>query len=133
MIQLNEGTAGNIVALTLNENTTIEAPIYYLFEFIGQDTNTSIAFLATDTTWYRGRFNKFNIELVDAVDQDLTQAKINLSGGRYKYNIYQQNSSSNLIPASALGIVETGFVQVNIPITQTTYDNQENNNIVYNG
>jgi hypothetical protein len=133
MIQLNEGTAGNIVALTLNENTTISAPIYYLFEFIGQDTNTAITFLATDTTWNRCRFNKFNIELVDAVDQDLTQAKINLSGGRYKYNIYQQNSSSNLVPALALGIVEKGFVDVNIPITQTVYNDQNNNNIVYGG
>ena len=133
MIQLNEGTSGNIVALTLNENTTISAPIYYLFEFIGQDTNTSVEFLATDTTWDRCRFNLFNIELVSVANIDLTQAKINLSGGRYKYNIYQQNSSSNLIPANALGVVETGFVQVNIPITQTVYVDQENNNIVYNG
>lgn len=133
MIELNEGTTGNIAIFTLNENTTIAAPIYYLFEFIGQDTNVSKTFLATDTTWDRCRFNKFNIELVSAANEDLTIGKINLSGGRYKYNVYQQNSSSNLVTASANGIVERGFVEVQIPRFVTEYDGQSSTWSEYTG
>jgi len=133
MIQLNEGTSGNICVFTLNENTTITAPIYYLFEFIGVDSNTPKSFLATDTTDNKCRFNQFTIFLVTAANEDLTIGKLNLSGGRYKYNVYQQNSSSNLIPADAGSIVELGFVEVQIPIFQTIYNDQTNTKIIYNG
>ena len=133
MIQLYEGTNGNECVFTLNENTTIEAPIYYLFEFIKEDTNVSVTFLATDLTWNRIRFNLFNIELVEEINIDFTNSKINLKSGRYKYNIYQQHSSSNLIPAAAISIIERGFVEVNIPIEDIAYDEQSKINITYNG
>ena len=141
MIELTGSTAGSTVALTLNEDTTLSGTsginFFYLFEFIGQDTNVSYTFLATDTSTNQCRYNKFQIYVVDTVDENRTIGKIDLSGGRYKYNIYQQYSSSNLDASLANGIVEIGFCDINIPIIQTVYTDtdtgDDSENVVYQG
>ena len=126
MIQLNESTTGNIVVLTLNEDTTIQAPINYLFEFISTDTNVSKTFLpGTDPTNKRCYYNEYRIYLVAIVDEDLLDGKVNLKRGRYKYNIYQQNSTTNLDTNLSGSIIEKGFVSVNIPIIEKDYDGNE--------
>jgi len=141
MIELTGSTSGSTVALTLNEDTTLNGTsgvdFFYLFEFIGTDTNVSYTFLATDTSTNKVRYNKFQIYVVNTVDEDRTIGKIDLSGGRYKYNIYQQYSSSNLDTSLANGIVEIGFVDINVPIIQTIYTDTDTGSdseyIVYQG
>lgn len=134
MIQLNESTTGNVVILTLNEDTTISAPINYLFEFISTESKSSKIFLpGTDLTTNRTYYNEYRIYLVQVVDEDLLDGKIFLERGRYKYNIYQQNSSTNLDVDLADSIIEKGFVSVNIPIIESDYDGNEKEFKIYYG
>ena len=141
MILINESTAGNTISLTLNEETTLNGTsgidYNYLFEFIGTDTNVSYTFLVEDTSTNKTRYNKFLIYLVATANEDRTIGKIDLEGGRYKYNIYQQYNLTNLDTSLAQSIVEIGFVDVNIPILQTTYTDTDtgtdSENIVYGG
>ena len=53
--------------------------------------------------------------------------------GFYTYTIYEQSSSTNLVPANATGVVEVGKVQVvDTPATDSTLTNTNNINYVYN-
>ena len=131
MIQINQGTAGNLSVFTLNEQTTIVAPVHYLFQFEGLNSGYSKVFMGVELSWNLCRFNMINIELVDEIDEDLYDSKINLAGGRYNYTVYQQNSPTNLDINLTEGVVEQGFVSVNIPEVINSYDNNDKNNIIY--
>ena len=62
------------------EKTTL-SPVYYLFEFIDEDTNTSKLFTGVDISTNKPRYNEFVIELTEGVE-DLLNSVINLQ----KYN-----------------------------------------------
>jgi hypothetical protein len=130
MIQLQNGS--NDVCLTLSESTTISSPIY-LFEFINDLTKEVICFISSDTSNFKERYNQFNIQVVSKVVQEPLIGKIYLSDtGFYRYNIYQQTSTTNLNPDNALGLVETGKVKY-IFNEQETIELDSNNEVITYG
>ena len=106
----------NVVVLTLAEKTTIANP-KYLFEFINNQTQQSYYCIATDSSLYPCRYNQLSITVQTTTPNPLL-GQINIPlGDEYTYNVYQQTSSTNLNPSSALGIVETGLMTYDKSIT----------------
>ena len=133
MILLNRDSTNKSV-FTLFEKTTL-SPVYYLFEFIDKDTNTSKLFTGVDISTNKPRYNEFVIELTEGVE-DLLNSVINLQvNGYYTYKVYEQSSPTNLLVANAGAIVELGKVKVDgikLPIIKE-YTEQPNTKSVYNG
>lgn len=132
MIKIIKGQA-NVVVLTLKEKTTLTNP-KYLFVFKNDQTNVDAKFIAADTSTYPDRYNKFTITEKTTSPNPLT-GEVTLSlDGFYTYTIYEQTSSTNLNPANATGVVETGKVQVFATIVADhTYSPDSNITYVYNG
>lgn len=106
----------NVVVLTLAEKTTIANP-KYLFEFINNQTQQSYYCIASDTSLYTCRYNQFSITVQTTTPNPLL-GQINIPlGDEYTYNVYQQTSSTNLNPSSAMGLVETGLMTYDKSIT----------------
>ena len=130
MILLNR-SAINYIYLTLTEKTTISSPTY-LFEFVNDVTRESIVFIATDSSSYTDRYNKFTITETSGT-QDLLTGTITLSEtGFYSYRVFQQSSTTNLIIANTGAMVESGKLKVNgSTTTHATYDNQPKRFVTY--
>lgn len=113
MINLYKNSS-NIVVLTLTEKSTLLNP-YYLFSFSSTtDYDNIINFVATDTSTYKSRFNKFNIIETGTTFTNLTGGTINLNpNGMWDYTIYEQTTPTNLQISGTTGIVEVGKVIVN--------------------
>ena len=128
MILLNKNSTSKVV-LTLSELVTIDAPAYFLFEFISDDTKESIFFTAEDISTNACRYNEFDITLTDgATDPTIGLIDLDLNG-YYKYNVYQQIGQFNLDPTNADGIIEYGKVYVKgelKPVTTSYTENEEN-------
>ena len=133
MILLNRSSTNKSV-FTLFEKTTL-SPVYYLFEFTDEDTNTSKLFTGVDISTNKPRYNEFVIELTEGVE-DLLNSVINLQvNGYYTYKVYEQSSPTNLDPNLTGAIVELGKVKVDgikLPIIKE-YTEQPNTKTVYNG
>jgi hypothetical protein len=113
MIRLNLGS--NVVVLTLSEKVTIATP-NYLFEFINNQTQQKYYCIASDTSLYTDRYNKFNIIVKTTTPSPLIgEIQIPL-GDEYTYNVYEQVSSTNLNP-SGLTVVENGLMTYDKIIT----------------
>lgn len=111
MILVNRDSSG-YVCLSLTEKTTISNPTYlFSFESIENEFKN---FIATDISSYTDRYNKFLItEVGTGGTEDLYDGEvILLPTGFWKYTIYAQDSTGNLLPDSADEIVETGKVLV---------------------
>jgi len=106
MIRLNLGS--NVVVLTLSEKVTISNP-KFLFEFINNQTQQKYYCIASDTSLYTERYNKFNIIVKTTTPSPLIgEIQIPL-GDEYTYNVYEQISSTNLVP-TGLNVVENGLM-----------------------
>jgi hypothetical protein len=115
MILLQENTA-NIVVLTLTEKTTINAPTY-LFRFVNKQTNVEYVCIATDTSTFKQRYNKFTITTQSTTPNPLLgQLKLSL-GDEYEYYIYAQVSTTNLDYKLANEMVETGIMRYDKTLT----------------
>lgn len=132
MIQITKGIA-NTVVLTLKEKTTLTNP-KYLFVFKNDQSNVDSKFIAADTSTYPDRYNKFVITEKTSSPNPLT-GEVTLSlDGFYTYTIYEQISNTNLNPANATKVVETGKVQVFATATADhTYSPDSNITYIYNG
>ena len=133
MIRLQQSTVNDVV-VTLTELTTQLNP-YYLFSFTSDTSNDSKIFISADTSTNIDRYNRFSIELTAGTENLLTGViKLPLKGF-YKYVIYSQASSTNLLIANTTEIVEEGKVYVNDTVTPviTVYTDGNDNKIVYNG
>jgi hypothetical protein len=102
----------NIVALTLEENTTI-SNANYLFEFQNNTTKQKYFQIFTDVSTAgaaRERANRFNINVVasGAGANEIVLGNV----GLYNYTIYQQVSSVNLDPDLSGGVVERGQMRL---------------------
>ena len=128
MILLNKNSTAKVV-LTLSELVTIDAPAYFLFEVISDDTKVSTFFTAEDISTNACRYNEFDITLTGGVT-DATIGLIDLElNGYYKYQIYQQADQFNLDPNQASGIIEYGKVYVKgelKPVATSYTENEEN-------
>ena len=121
MIHLIKGQVNKII-LTLSEKATLTSP-NWLFYFKSRNTNETVAFVIlnnADLSAYKERFNAFNITVSSYFANKLP--------GEWSYQIYEQVSSSNLIPSQATSMVESGQASLNdtSQFSFTTYSNQTN-------
>lgn len=121
MIHLIKGQVNKII-LTLSEKATLTSP-NWLFYFKSRNTNETVAFVilnSADLSTYQERFNAFNITVNSYFMGKLP--------GEWSYQIYEQVSTSNLIPANATSMVESGQATLNdtSQFSFTTYSNQTN-------
>ena len=113
MIRLNLGS--NVVVLTLSEKITIASP-NFLFEFINNQTQIKYYCISSDLSLYPERYNKFNIIVKTTTPSPLVgEIQIPL-GDEYTYNVYEQVSSTNLVP-TGLNVVENGLMTYDKIIT----------------
>lgn len=131
MILINKGTT-NLVVVTLNEKTNRPHP-YYLVEFINKQTHQSVTCISEDKSSYPDRYN--SLEIIEITDADALLAEVELNpAGFWDYRIYTQDSATNLLPANADEMVETGIAYVVGPADTTyTYTPNTDNAFVYNG
>lgn len=128
MINIEQDTA-NIVVVTLTERGTAT---YYLFEFRSDTTEEIVYSIATDSSLYPNRFNKFTLTEVGTGTPIAANAEIKLSNeGQWRYYIYANSSSLNVDP-TGLEMLEQGIVKVTGTITSTpTYSGGNNTYVVY--
>jgi hypothetical protein len=101
-------TVQNKVALTLTENVTLSSP-YYLFEITNTQTKVVTTFIAADTSLYTYRYNLFLITVKENPNRLLGEVDLQL-GGDYQYNVYEQESSTNLLVADTGDKLENGIL-----------------------
>ena len=130
MIKITKGQA-NTVVLTLTEKSTLTSPDY-LFVFTNDQTEVEYCFIAADTSLYPERYNKFTITET-STNPDTLDGEVELPILKfYKYTIYEQNSSTNLDPDLATGVVEVGKVEVfDTATADSTYTPTSTTNYVY--
>ena len=105
MITLYVGETSNAV-VTVTENETLVNP-NYLFVFTNLVTEQEVAFVklnASDLSTAKERYNEFEIDASVLFDSVPT--------GFWWYKIYEQASSSNLIPDNATTLLEQGYMQL---------------------
>lgn len=126
MINIVRNSA-NVVALTLKERGTAT---YYLFKFQSDNTENVKYCIATDSSGYPERFNKFVI--TEQTSPDNTNAQVEMTTeGQWRYYVYANSSSSNLDP-TGLTELESGIVKVTGTTTPvTSYSGGNSNYVVY--
>lgn len=106
MLQFTQGQVEQVV-LSLEENQTLTAP-NYLFYFVHRSLNNTVAFVllnAADTSTYKWRYSQFSITVNNYF--------LNEPVGEWEYFVYEQSSTTNLIPASATTLLEQGIMKLN--------------------
>jgi len=131
VILINKNTT-NTVILTLSEKTTLTNAVY-LFEVINDMSNEVKCFIAADISTNKLRYNEF--EFIENVTEDLLNGTFSLTlSGFYKYNVYEQASTTNLNPLLALNLIDKGKLNVVSQLSDyPVYTGNENNTIVYGG
>ena len=131
MILINKNTT-NTVILTLSEKTTLTNAVY-LFEVINDMSNAVKCFIAEDISENKLRYNEF--EFIENATEDLLNCTFNLElSGFYKYNVYEQASTTNLNPLLALNLIDKGKLNVASQLSEyPVYTGNQNNTIVYGG
>ena len=126
MINIERNSA-NTLALTLKERGTAT---YYLFKFQSDNTESVKYCIATDSSSYPNRYNKFVI--TEQTSPDNTNAQVEMTTeGQWRYYVYANSSSSNLDP-TGLTELESGIVKVTGTTTPvTSYSGGNSNYVVY--
>lgn len=122
--------------MVINKNTTNSIPFtayekgvltnpYYLFEFRKDDTNNFQYWVGTDISTYKVRYNECSF--VEPTD-------LNLVTGDYYIKIYEQMSSSNIVP-TGLTLVDEFKLKVVDPAatSEGEYSGATLTDTVYNG
>ena len=126
MINIARNTA-NDVALTLTEKGTAT---YYLFKFQSDNTEAVEYCIATDSSSFPNRYNRFTI--TEQTSPDNTNAQVEMTTeGQWRYYVYANSSSSNLDPTGLVEL-ESGIVKVTGTTTPvTSYSGGNSNYVVY--
>ena len=126
MINIERNSA-NEIALTLTEKGTAA---YYLFKFQSDNTEAVEYCIATDSSLYPERFNKFTI--TEQTSPNNLNAEVELpTEGQWRYFVYANSSATNLDP-TGLTELESGIVKVTGTTTPvTTYSGGNSNYVVY--
>ena len=122
MIHITRG-AINYIYTTLKEKQTNTTGVYYLFECENILTKEKKYFLPTSVDVTTDRYEKIKLQETDS--EILTGGKVKLKpSGTWKYTVYEQTSSSNLVPTaeSVVGVIETGILQVSNATEEVTYN-----------
>ncbi len=130
MILIHKNTT-NYAILTLSEKTTLTSAVY-LFEVTNDVTNDVIYFITPDTSTNKERYNKLTI--IDSVTELPLVGQVTFANiGSYKYNVYEQTSTTNLDP-TGLNLIDKGKIKVTTTAsTNPTYSGNQTNYIVYGG
>lgn len=131
MILINKNTTNKVI-LTLSEKTTL-TNAKYLFEVINDMSNTVKCFIAADISTNKLRYNEF--DFIENATEDLLNGTFSLTlSGFYKYNVYEQASTTNLNPLLALNLIDKGKLNVVSQLSDyPVYTGNENNTVVYGG
>jgi len=131
VILINKNTT-NTVILTLSEKTTLTNAVY-LFEVINDMSNAVKCFIAEDISENKLRYNEF--DFIENVTENLLNGTFSLTlSGFYKYNVYEQASTTNLDPLLALNLIDKGKLNVVSQLSEyPVYTGNQNNTIVYGG
>lgn len=130
MIIINKAQTNDVI-LTLEEKRTLDSPTF-LFRFTNDQLKTSKIFIAADLSEYVRRYNKFSIE--ETSSEDLTDGKVELEEGFYVYEIYEQNSTTNLDINQVDNLIPLQVGRVRVIGTRTAvpeYDQQDKEFIAY--
>lgn len=98
--------------LTLTEKVTIANP-YFLFAFTHRLTNEVTTVILSDISTHKERYNQFAV---------VEGSTFTLDAGEFEYQVYAQTSPSNLSPALANELVESGILKVEFDVTRTYYE-----------
>ena len=122
-----ERNSPNEIALTLKERGTAT---YYLFKFQSDNTEAVEYCIATDSSAFPNRYNRFTI--TEQTSPDNTNAQVEMTTeGQWRYYVYANSSSSNLDP-TGLTELESGIVKVTGTSTPvTSYSGGNSNYVVY--
>ena len=131
MILINKNTTNKVI-LTLSEKTTL-TNAKYLFEVTNDMSNEVKCFIAADISTNKLRYNEF--EFIENVTENLLIGTFSLTlSGFYKYNVYEQASTTNLDPLLALNLIDKGKLNVASQLSDyPVYTGNENNTVVYGG
>lgn len=131
MILINKNTTNKVI-LTLSEKTTL-TNAKYLFEVINDMSNTVKCFIAADISTNKLRYNEF--DFIENVTENLLNGTFSLTlSGFYKYNVYEQASTTNLNPLLALNLIDKGKLNIVSQLSDyPVYTGNENNTVVYGG
>ena len=131
MILINKNTTNKVI-LTLSEKTTLTNAVY-LFEVTNDMSNTVKYFIAADISTNKLRYNEF--DFIENVTEDLLNGTFSLElSGFYKYNVYEQASTTNLNPLLALNLIDKGKLNVVSQLSSyPIYTGNQNTTIVYGG
>ena len=126
MINIVRNSA-NLLALTLTERGTAT---YYLFKFQSDNTEDVTYCVATHSSAFPDRFNKFTI--TEQASPNNLNAEVEMTTeGQCRYFVYANSSSSNLDPTGLLEL-ESGIVKVTGTTTPvTSYSGGNSNYVVY--
>lgn len=124
MIRIVKGELSNDLILTLTEKQTLTNP-YFLFYLTHDMTGASASFISEDISDYPDRYNEFIVS--EKSNPDRTAGEVELiHDGSYTYKVYEQISSTNLLPelATNQSPLEIGKLKVENPFTYNKYDDQ---------
>ena len=121
MLLINKN-ANNTLILTLTEKVTIASPTF-LFKFTNDLTRESILFISANLSTYKDRYDKFLITETSGTI-NASSGVINLNPtGFWKYEIFVQASSTNLLESATGAKIENGKLKViGTATTQTVYN-----------
>jgi len=110
MILINKNQ-NNTIILTVTEKATLLSPTF-LFKFTNDLTKESVFFISQNISNYKYRYDEFVITETSGVINPLTGI-INLNPtGFWKYEIFEQNSTTNLLESLSGNKLENGKVKV---------------------
>lgn len=119
MILIQKGESNELI-VTLQEKTTLVDPVY-LFSFTHKISETQKTFILSDTSEYPVRYNQFTFTEGSSLAKTLEE-------GVHYYEIYAQESLTNLDPALADEEVERGIARVDgTPDEGTEYEFEDTN------
>src|SRR4030066_102539 len=118
MLKIVRGTANSLI-VTLKEKQTLASP-YFLVRFTNLFSNTSKLCIASDSSAYTDRFN--DLAVTESTTETPLTGVIKLSEeGEWKYEIWEQSSSTNLNPDAATKLLETGICIVKSSTSANTF------------
>ena len=122
-----ERNSPNEIALTFKERGTAT---YYLFKFQSDNTEAVEYCIATDSSSFPNRYNRFTI--TEQTSPDNLNAQVEMTTeGQWRYYVYANVSSSNLDPTGLVEL-ESGIVKVTGTTTPvTSYSGGNSNYVVY--
>lgn len=116
MLNLFAGvTQSQVMVVTLNEKLPCDNFCYIaVFEFQNILTGHIKYFIANDISSFTRRYNYFEVELVDEVDEDVLNGKIYLKNtGMYFYKVWNQPCDIiGIDPDEFVGELERGYMHL---------------------